>query len=86
MKGRLIMKREEIVTKVKEALIDVLGLDEDAKINESDRIIEDLEADSLDYAELVIKLEKTYNVKISDEQLAGKSTVGDIIDFIETII
>ena len=85
MKGRLIMKREEIVTKVKEALIDVLGLDEDAKINESDRIIEDLEADSLDYAELVIKLEKTYNVKISDEQLAGKSTVGDIIDFIETI-
>ena len=80
------MKREEIVTKVKEALIDVLGLDEDAKINESDRIIEDLEADSLDYAELVIKLEKTYNVKISDEQLAGKSTVGDIIDFIETII
>ena len=86
MKGRLIMKREEIVTKVKEALIDVLGLDEDAKINESDRIIEDLEADSLDYAELVIKLGKTYNVKISDEQLAGKSTVGDIIDFIETII
>ena len=86
MKGRLIMKREEIVTKVKEALIDVLGLDEDAKINESDRIIEDLEADSLDYAELVIKLIKTYNVKISDEQLAGKSTVGDIIDFIETII
>ena len=86
MKGRLIMKREEIVTKVKEALIDVLGLDEDAKINESDGIIEDLEADSLDYAELVIKLEKTYNVKISDEQLAGKSTVGDIIDFIETII
>lgn len=86
MKGRLIMKREEIVTKVKEALIDVLGLDEDAKINESDRIIEDLEADSLDYAELVIKLEKTYNVKISDEQLAGKSTVGDIMDFIETII
>ena len=86
MKGRLIMKREEIVTKVKEALIDVLGLDADAKINESDRIIEDLEADSLDYAELVIKLEKTYNVKISDEQLAGKSTVGDIIDFIETII
>lgn len=80
------MKREEIVTKVKEALIDVLGLDEDVKINESDRIIEDLEADSLDYAELVIKLEKTYNVKISDEQLAGKSTVGDIIDFIETII
>ena len=86
MKGRLIMKREEIVAKVKEALIDVLGLDEDAKINESDRIIEDLEADSLDYAELVIKLEKTYNVKIADEQLAGKSTVGDIIDFIETII
>ena len=86
MKGRLIMKREEIVTKVKEALIDVLGRDEDAKIHESDRIIEELEAVSLDYAELVIKLEKTYNVKISDEQLAGKSTVGDIIDFIETII
>ena len=80
------MKREEIANQVKEALIDVLGLDEDAKINESDRIIEDLEADSLDYAELVIKLEKTYNVKISDEQLVGKSTVGDIINFIETII
>ena len=80
------MNREEIANKVKEALIEVLGLEKDAKIKESDRIFEDLEADSLDYAELVIKLEKTYNVKIEDEQLVGKSTVKDIIDFIEGLV
>ncbi len=80
------MNREEIANKVKEALIEVLGLEKDAKIEESDRLFEDLEADSLDYAELVIKLEKTYNVKIEDEQLVGKSTVKDIIDFIEGLV
>ena len=80
------MNREEIANKVKAALIEVLGLEKDAKIEESDRLFEDLEADSLDYAELVIKLEKTYNVKIEDEQLVGKSTVTDIIDFIEGLV
>lgn len=80
------MNREEIANKVKEALIEVLGLEKNAKIEESDRLFEDLEADSLDYAELVIKLEKTYNVKIEDEQLVGKSTVKDIIDFIEGLV
>lgn len=80
------MNREEIANKVKAALIEVLGLEKDAKIEESDRLFEDLEADSLDYAELVIKLEKTYNVKIEDEQLVGKSTVKDIIDFIEGLV
>ncbi len=80
------MNREEIANKVKEALIEVLGLEKNAKIEESDRLFEDLEADSLDYAELVIKLEKKYNVKIEDEQLVGKSTVKDIIDFIEGLV
>lgn len=63
------MSREQIFEEIKGALGEVLGLDDDSNIKEEDNIVDNLGADSLDFVELVMKLENIFNVKIEDEDV-----------------
>jgi acyl carrier protein len=47
------------------------------------RLREDLNVDSLDAVELIMELEDTFNVKISDDEAQKLKTIGDIVTFIE---
>jgi acyl carrier protein len=71
----------EVFSLVQAHLSDELDLDP-ARIDESTRFKEDLEADSLDLYTLVQELEDTYGVSISDEQAVGILTVGHAVDFV----
>jgi acyl carrier protein len=62
-------------------LADELELDP-ARVEESTRFREDLEADSLDLYTLVQELEDSYGVKMSDEEAAQIRTVGQAVDFV----
>ena len=53
-------------------------------ITEDTRFREDLDADSLDLYELVMELEDTYGVRMSEEEAAGIATVGQAVDFVLT--
>ena len=75
------MTREEVFALIQAHLADELDLDP-ARIDESTRFKEDLEADSLDLYTLVQELEDSYGVQISDEQAAGIQTVGSAVDFV----
>ena len=75
------MTREEVFSLIQSHLADELDLDP-ARIDESTRFKEDLEADSLDLYTLVQELEDSYGVKISDEEAAKILTVGQAIDFV----
>lgn len=75
------MSREEVLTLVRNHLAEELELDV-AKIGESSRFKEDLDADSLDLYELVMELEDTYGISVSEEQAARIATVGDAVDFV----
>lgn len=75
------MTREEVYTLIRTHLSDELGIDQ-ARILEDTRFKEDLEADSLDLYELVMELEDTYGVRISDEDAARILTVGQAVDFV----
>ena len=70
-----------VEAKVKEILVDQLGVDEN-QVVASASFIEDLGADSLDTVELVMALEEEFDVEISDEDAEKISKVQDAIDYI----
>jgi acyl carrier protein len=73
--------REEIYEQVKGVLVDQLGI-EQSEITEEASFQEDLDADSLDLVELIMELEDTFGVKISDEDAQGIQTVGQAVDYV----
>ena len=68
--------------KVKEIIIDKLGLEESEVTNEAS-FANDLGADSLDTVELIIEFEKEFDIQIPYEQAENISTVGQAIQYIE---
>lgn len=40
--------------------------------------------DSLDFVELVMRIEEEFNIKIPDDDAAGMRTVSDTVDYIST--
>ena len=75
------LDRDEVMTKVREHLSAELDV-EPAKIADSTRFKEDLDADSLDLYELVMELEDSYGIRVSEEQASRIETVGDAVDFV----
>ena len=75
------MTREEVFSLIQAHLADELEVDP-ARIDESTSFRADLEADSLDLYTLVQELEDSYGVKMSDEEAARISTVGQAVDFV----
>ena len=71
------------LTKVKEIIIDKLGIEE-SKITLEARFIEDLGADSLDTVELIMQFEEEFDIEISDEDAEKLTTVGNSIDYINS--
>ncbi len=71
-----------VFEKVRVIICDQLELDEDAVTLES-VLLEDLGADSIDLADLVMTLEDEFDMEISDEELENIRTVADIVKFIE---
>ena len=59
-----------------------LSIDE-SKISPESNLVDDLKADSLDVAALMLELEERYNVEIPDEELGSLKTVADIAAYLE---
>ena len=73
--------REQVMEKVREHLSGELEVDA-ARIQPETRFGEDLDADSLDLYELVMELEDTYGISVTEEEAAGIETVGDAVEFV----
>ena len=69
------------LTRIKEIIIDKLGIEE-SKITTEARFIEDLGADSLDTVELIMQFEEEFDIEISDEDAEKLNTVGSSVDYI----
>jgi acyl carrier protein len=72
----------EVADKVKNIVIDHLGVDAD-KVTLEASFIEDLGADSLDTVELVMAFEEAFGVEIPDDAAETILTVGDAVKFLE---
>lgn len=72
----------DIAQKVKEIIIDKLGVEE-SEVTPEASFTNDLGADSLDTVELIMEFEKEFNISIPDDQAESITTVGQSITYLE---
>lgn len=72
---------DELRAKVKEIIVKKLGVEE-SQVTDDASFTKDLGADSLDTVELIMELEKEFNVQIEDSQAEKIQTVGNVIEFL----
>ncbi|MGP1514345.1 MAG: acyl carrier protein [Bacteroidales bacterium] len=72
----------EIANKVITIVVDKLGVEE-SQVTPEANFTSDLGADSLDTVELIMELEKEFNISIPDDDAQKIATVGDAIAYIE---
>ena len=75
------MSSEEVFEKVKETIIEQLGVADTAVTTEAS-FIDDLGADSLDIVELIMALEEEFDMEIPDADAENIVTVGDVVEYI----
>jgi acyl carrier protein len=71
-----------VFDQVKDIIVKELGVTAD-KVTLQARLSEDLGADSIDAVELIMKLEDSFNVSVSDEEAQSIKTVSDIVKLLE---
>ena len=76
------MASEEIFAKVQETLVDALGVDDDEVVLEA-TLVGDLGAESIDFLDIVFRLEKNFSVKIPRGELFPENLAAADSSFVE---
>lgn len=72
----------DIPQKVTKILTDKLGIAE-SEITPDANFVKDLGIDSLDYAEIVMEFEQTFDIRIPDDDADRLQTFGEAVKYIE---
>jgi acyl carrier protein len=62
------MSREQVMEQVKTVMVDALGVDDD-EVTQEATLMGDLGAESIDFLDIVFRLEKQFGIKIPREEL-----------------
>jgi len=79
------MDNQDIYQTLKNTLVEQFGLDP-AKITPEAQLSEDLDLDSIDAVDMVLKLQEITGTKVRPEDFKGVSTVGDVQSVIEKLL
>lgn len=71
-----VVAREEIFEKVKQTLIDALSVEDD-EVSEAATLTGDLGAESIDFLDIVFRLEKSFDIKIPQEELISRDVLSN---------
>ena len=74
------MKKEEVLSRLKEIIVDRLDVEEDQIVTEAS-FVEDLGADSLDIVELIMGIEEEFDIEIPDEDAEKLTSVGEATNY-----
>ena len=83
-----LMKKENaamIFEKVRDILAEQLEIDPET-ITMDTNIIDDLQADSLDFVEMVTNIENEFDITITDEKIGDFRTIRQVVEYLETLI
>ncbi|MEL7087815.1 MAG: phosphopantetheine-binding protein [Planctomycetota bacterium] len=72
----MAMTYEEIYGKVQEVLEDALGVDDD-EVTKDATLVGDLGAESIDFLDIVFRLEKAFEIKIDQSELFPDNVLSD---------
>lgn len=75
------MTQTEVFNKIKDMIVDALGVDE-SKITMEANFKDDLGADSLDAVELIMSVEEEFGIEIDEEFSQNLKVVSDIVNYI----
>jgi acyl carrier protein len=77
--------KDQIMTAVTDALHDTFGI-ERAKLVRESKLYEDLEIDSIDAIDLMVRLQKLIGKRMAPEAFKAVRTIGDVVDVIEKLV
>ncbi len=80
-----MMTKSEIFNKMRDILVDTFELDA-AKVVPEARLLDDLDLDSIDAVDLIVKLQQIIGWKIDPEVFKQVRTVGDVVDAISALL
>ncbi len=71
--------------KVKSLLVEELSVSAEDITLEAE-LVNDLGINSLELADLVFLCEEKFSIQIDDEQIKDLNTVGDVVNYLETLV
>ena len=74
-----------VFEKLRQILADQLEIDPETITMDTD-IVEDLQADSLDFVEMITSAEDEFNIVVTDEKVGDFKTVRQVVEFLETLV
>ncbi|MBQ3252947.1 MAG: acyl carrier protein [Acholeplasmatales bacterium] len=75
----------EVFNKVKEIIVEELNCDPE-KVTLEAKLSDDLGADSIDAVQIIMDLEDAFNITIEEDNAESIATVGNIVDYIKSLI
>jgi len=66
-------------------IAEVAGVEDD-EINSGTKLVEDLEIDSIKAIEIVVAIEKKYNIRIRDEDVPKITTVTQAVEVVNALL
>lgn len=79
------MEKNEILKRLQDALVEEFGLDKSKVVPEA-RLYEDLDLDSIDAVDLIVKLKSMLPHNIDPEVFKSVRTLQDVVDAIYNLI
>ena len=79
------MTRDEIANRVRQTLAEMFDLDP-AGLTMELRVVEDLDLDSIDAIDMAARVQEIAGKRLSEQDLLGIRTVGDVVDVVERLM
>lgn len=85
MMGAAVLSRDEVYEKLKGYLEDLFEVPPE-RVSLDARLFDDLDLDSIDAVDLVVKLQELTGRKFKPEEFKSVRTVGDVLDQVQALL